>query len=238
VLVEQEMSFDRLAPHYRWMEWLLAGGKLQRCRTAFIDALPDVRHALLIGEGNGRFLREFLLRQPCAQVTCLDASKPMLEEARRRASDSKWVKFVCSDVSEWNAPPGVFDLVVSNFFLDCFQPVQIDLIAGKVSDALVEDGHWLVTDFCEPPGGWRKWRARIILRTMYWFFRWATDLPARRLTAPEAILASNGFKLLARRTFEWGLLHSDLWMRERSGPFLREQPIQHAREPIGASNSR
>jgi hypothetical protein len=112
------------------------------------------------------------------------------------------------------------------------------LIAEKVSDALAEDGHWLVTDFCEPPGGWRKWRARIILRTMYWFFRWATDLPARRLTAPEAILASNGFKLLARRTFEWGLLHSDLWVQERSTTFTLKQRIRQPGEAIFALNSR
>ena len=27
------MSFDRLAPHYTWMEAVLAGPRLQRCRT-------------------------------------------------------------------------------------------------------------------------------------------------------------------------------------------------------------
>ena len=57
---ERDMSFDHLAPHYRWMEWLLAGSKPQRCRTTFLDTLPTARHALLLGEGNGRFLREFL----------------------------------------------------------------------------------------------------------------------------------------------------------------------------------
>ena len=46
------MSFDLLAPHYRWMEFILAGEKLQRCRTAFLDELPAARNILLVGEEN------------------------------------------------------------------------------------------------------------------------------------------------------------------------------------------
>ena len=56
------MSFDLLAPHYRWMEWVLAGEKLQRCRTAWLEVLPAPARVLILGEGNGRFL-EALMRQ-------------------------------------------------------------------------------------------------------------------------------------------------------------------------------
>src|SRR5687768_4095337 len=80
----QGMSFDRLAPHYRWLEWILAGPKLQRCRTAFLPVITPPRHALLIGEGNGRFLVELLRAHPCVRVLCVDASARMLECARAR----------------------------------------------------------------------------------------------------------------------------------------------------------
>ena len=207
------MSFDRLAPHYRWMEWLLAGRKLQRCRTTFLDALPPVQHALLLGEGNGRFLRELLLKEPGARVTCVDASKQMLSEARRRARADERVRFVCCDVMAWTPRRDQFDLVVSNFFLDCFRADQIEAIVQKIRTVLTDDARWLIADFSEPHRGWRKWRARTILRAMYWFFRRATKLPAKDLTAPDTILARYGFELRARRTFEWGLLQSDLWAR-------------------------
>ena len=55
-------------------------------------------------------------------------------------------------------------------------------------------------------------RARAILEVMYLFFQWAVALPASELTAPDLLLAQCGFKLRERRTFEWGLLHSDLWV--------------------------
>jgi ubiquinone/menaquinone biosynthesis C-methylase UbiE len=232
------MSFDRLAPHYRWMEWLLAGGKLQRCRTMFLCTLPPVRHALLLGEGNGRFLREFLRRQPGARITCLDASARMLKEAIRRAGGDNRVTFVCGNVMEWEPPNNEFDLVVSNFFFDCFQLDQIEQIVRKTRDALTSDARWLIADFCEPERGWRKWRARLILQAMYCFFRRATDLPADRLNAPNAILGRNGFELRARGTFEWGLLHSDVWVRRRVETDVSERPSRTARQPVGVINSR
>jgi ubiquinone/menaquinone biosynthesis C-methylase UbiE len=231
------MSFDRLAPHYRWMEWLLAGGKLQRCRTTFLDTLPTARHALLLGEGNGRFLREFLLKQPGARVTCIDASPCMLKEARRRVRADERVTFVCCDVTEWEPPKGEFDVVVSNFFLDCFRPEQIGLIAEKISAALTDDARWLIADFCERRSGWRKWRARVILQAMYWFFRRATALPTGRLTVPDTILARHGFELQARRTFEWGLLQSDLWVRRRVEAQVCNEAVPRRGEPTFALNS-
>jgi hypothetical protein len=32
------MNFERLAPHYRWLERIFAGGLMQRCRTKIILA--------------------------------------------------------------------------------------------------------------------------------------------------------------------------------------------------------
>src|SRR6202008_2184922 len=81
---EARSGFDLLAPHYRWMEWMLAGPKLQRCRTAFLHAIPSPQSVLLLGEGNGRLLVELLRRYPGAQVTCVDASARMLGCARAR----------------------------------------------------------------------------------------------------------------------------------------------------------
>ncbi len=76
------MSFDRLAPWYRWMELLCAGQKLQRGRIAFLGQIPPPRHILLPGEGHGRTLRECRRRFPEARITCVDASAGMIAQAR------------------------------------------------------------------------------------------------------------------------------------------------------------
>ena len=215
------MSFDRLAPHYRWMEWLLAGGKLQRCRTAFIRQIPAPRHVLMLGEGNGRCLVELLRAHPAASIVCVDASARMLSCAHARVRAHGFgearIEFIHADVLCWQPPVEQFDLLVSHFFLDCFTAEQLAALVPRLAAAAAPDARWLLADFSEPPSGLAKWRARWILRAMYFFFRRVAGLSASHLTPPDAFLERGGFSLCERRLSEWGLLHSDVWRRAATG---------------------
>ena len=121
------MSFDLLAPHYRWMEAVLAGDKLQKCRIHWLDSVRHCRRALLVGEGNGRFLEVCAERLPDAQFTVVDASPKMLREAEmrwRNAGGDNRATFIHATL------PGLklsrsFDLVVTNCFFDCFNREQL-----------------------------------------------------------------------------------------------------------------
>lgn len=218
------MSFDLLAPHYRWLEWVLAGGKLQRCRTAHIDVIPEPRQALLVGEGNGRLLCQLAARFPRTRFTCVDASAKMLRAAKNRLQlrglGGTSVEFIHADILDWE-PDGSFDLIVTHFFLDCFQPEQLARIVPRLAAAAAPGANWLVADFREPQSGWRKWRARLVLKSMYLFFQAVTRLPARSLASPDPLLKQSGFMLARRSIFEWGLLHSDLWLLDGS-PLKRQ----------------
>ena len=78
------MSFDRLAPYYRAMECMLAGGRLQQCRVAWLGEVCASGNILLVGEGHGRFLETCVRRFPSAHIVCVDASMGMLQVAERR----------------------------------------------------------------------------------------------------------------------------------------------------------
>lgn len=253
------MSFDLLAPHYRWLEFVLAGNKLQRCRTAYLAefgsrlwrgptaahtlaaASPvslaartselhptsslstnhppsEVNHILLLGEGNGRFLVECRRRLKEARITCVDASASMLKSAGRRLLHSGLgtgrTEFVHADVLHWTPPRQKFDLIVTHFFLDCFQREQLECIVAKLAAAASPQAGWWLADFRIPPRGLPRWRAAAIHHLMYGFFRVVTRLPARELTPPDDLLRAQGFVLCERRLSEWGLLHSDHWQRE------------------------
>lgn len=209
------MSFDTLAPYYRIMEWVTAGGVLQRCRIAFLAEAGNSRRALLLGEGPGRFLAELLRTNPRVEVTCVERSPRMIEEARKRLNESELARvlFVQADALTWQPPRSTFDLVVTNFFLDCFRCEELAELVAKVSASTTADARWLLADFREPDSGWRRWRARAVLALMYGFFRVATGLSASRLTPPEEFLEASGFRLAARRLAKFGLAHSDLWRR-------------------------
>lgn len=207
--------FDVLAPHYDWMEAVLAGRKLERCREALIGYLPEVRNVLLVGEGHGKFLAEILRRNPEAEITCVDASARMLEVSRGRLErmglPHERVRFVCADVREAELP--VSELVVTNFFLDCLTEEQLEAVTRRLSDCLRPGGRWLVADFQIPPTGWKRVRAQWIHWLMYRFFRAVTRLPASGMHQPAPYLQRSGLMCEERREFDWGLLYSELWRK-------------------------
>jgi Methyltransferase domain len=211
------VSFDSLAPFYRTMEAVLAGRVMQNCRTSFLEEAVGRHRALLLGEGPGRFLTELLRTAPHLKVTVVEQSPGMIREAKRRTEreglDASRVEFLAVDALTWSPCIRGFDLIVTHFFLDCFGPVELENLIGKLVESATEDARWLLADFCIPERGWRRLRARAIHAAMYAFFRATTGLSAKRVTPPDNLLRNAGFQLTKRRLFSLGLIHSELWMR-------------------------
>ena len=212
------MSFDALAPHYRWMEFVLAGNKLQRCRIAFLARVAGARNVLILGEGNGRFLTACCRALPTARITCIDGSAAMLTHARdrlrRQGLALERIEFVHADALVWPPPQAGFDLVVTHFFLDCFSADELSRLIATITKAATREAAWLIADFQVPPGGLSRFRALATHRLMYLFFRAAAGLSARTLVNPDHFLQTHGFVLRARQVTEWGLLRTDWWVRE------------------------
>ena len=211
------MSFDALAPHYRWMEWLCAAGQLQRCRAAQLEAITDPHHVLIYGEGNGRFLLAFCQQFPAAQITCVDASDVMLrlakERLRRAGVPSDRITFLHVDALTWQPPKAQFDLIVTHFFLDCFTNEELQSLMPLIATAAAPQARWLIGDFHVPDHPLMRLAARAVLASLYFFFRFATKLSASELTPPDDHLREAGFELKSRHDLMLGLLQSSLWRR-------------------------
>ena len=214
------MSFDRLAPHYRWMEFLLAGQKLQACRSAWLARVPDSREVLIVGEGPGRFLALCATVLPEARIVCVDASAAMLARAQsawqQAGGRADRITFVHARLPEWQPETQRFDLIVTHFFLDCFPPRLLQEVVATLSAGATPAARWLLADFQLPQGGMRRIRARVVLAAAYAFFRLATRLPASQLSFPDHQLMNHGFRREHWLEADWGLLRSDLWTRPKS----------------------
>lgn len=114
---------------------------------------------------------------------------------------------------DWTPGDGNYDLVSTNFFLDCFRAEQLEQIFFRLATAMSPDANWLIADFQNAATGWKRLRSRVILLSMYRFFRMATGLPAKQLVSPDPFLERAGFQLHRRTESEWRLLHSDWWIR-------------------------
>lgn len=208
------MSFDILAPHYTWMEKVLAGSRLQRCRIRWLPDVAEPQRVLILGVGHGHFLRACARRFPQAEIVSVDASARMLERAQANVAEkSSRLKFIHARLPEWTPEPESYDVISTHFFLDCFPPDELARVVASVAGGARASAAWLVADFAIPARGWSRVRARAIHAGMYAFFRPVTGVRARRVTPPDALLQAHGFQLVRRASAEWGLLHSDLWQR-------------------------
>jgi len=195
-------DFDAVARWYRYLEWAGFGGALWRRRVEFLPELRGARRVLMAGEGDGRFLRAFLVDNPDAAVTYVDASPRMLALARMRA-DSGRVRFLQRDLSTGCAVEEEFDAIVTHFFLDCFGDDEVADVVRRLGQARM----WVVSEFQTP-----HWVGRGIVRALYVFFRITTGLRVKQLPEYAVALRSAGFVLRQRRQAWGGLLVSELWL--------------------------
>ena len=210
------MSFDRLAPHYRWLETVGFGSVLQKARTRWIETVPRPKRVLTVGEGTGRFVCEFVRVHRDAVVDCVDTSARTLELARLCIPDGvNRVRFFEQDILSWT-PPGYYDLLVTNFILDCFPQKELQLIVRKLAGLATPGAYWLLADFCIPKTSFARVHATIWLAILYWFFRTTTEVRAKRLVDPTPELKANGFVCLKRSQWRLGLVKSELWQNARA----------------------
>lgn len=219
------VNFDRVAKPYRWLETIVFGGQLQAVRCVFVRQIPERKIALLVGEGDGRFLEELRRAQPDLQIDCLDASAKMLALARSRVGDEK-VQFLQTDVRAVTLPKARYDLVVTHFFLDCFDAIELSEVVQKLAAAATEEAIWLIADFHEPARGWRRCWGRLLIATMYLFFRFAAGLKVRCLVDYAPLLRAEGFALTNEIVAPNEMISSQKWVRparrpDRSSPSSR-----------------
>jgi ubiquinone/menaquinone biosynthesis C-methylase UbiE len=192
------VSFDRLAKSYQTLETLRFGGRLQACRVAGLSWLAPPREVLLLGEGNGRFLLELVRTFDEASIHVIDASPAMLTQARKRVATHApaaldRIRFQQGRVPHFDLDPNFYDLLVTNFFLDCFDRDALDRLLPFLDRSLTSEATWLYADFCLPERPVRRLRARFWLTVMYRFFRLTTDLRARALVDPLPALRELGW---------------------------------------------
>lgn len=209
---EAPANFDRIARPYRWLEYLAFGPFLERCRFCRIPQLTSARRALILGDGDGRFLARLLTANRALHADIVDLSPAMLRLLQARVA----AIHACDRISIHHAnalaftPTGTCDLVVTHFFLDCFSTAEVNSIIQTIRPHLAPNALWLVSEFAIP-SGLAALPAKSIVASLYAAFHLITGLRTRALPNHTAAFAQNGFTLLHRKTFLRGLLISELW---------------------------
>ncbi len=207
--------FDRVARLYQAMEYLSFGRMLERCRFHHTLSLSNCRRALILGDGDGRFLAQLLVAAPDLSADAVDASPAMLQMLRARAEKAgaaNRVCTICANARCFTPRNGPYDLVATHFFLDCLTEEEAHRLIARVRPHLAPGAHWMVSEFQVPEGSWlRSALAQIIIDGLYAAFRVLTGLRVRRIPPWRVLLAKHGFRRTASQTWLGSLLVSELW---------------------------
>jgi demethylmenaquinone methyltransferase/2-methoxy-6-polyprenyl-1,4-benzoquinol methylase len=143
-------SYEWIASIYDWTVATFTGGKNLATRLAQLDDLKRGDRVLYIGVGSGEDALE--AARNGVEITCLDLSAGMVEQARDRFAEAQLPgEFVCDDIMHY-APEQPFDAVVCNFFLNIFtRPVMEQVLARAVS-LVRPGGKLLIADFAPARG--------------------------------------------------------------------------------------
>jgi cyclopropane fatty-acyl-phospholipid synthase-like methyltransferase len=209
--MRQLARFDRLAQLYFWMEYFSFGPYLQRCRSLRLRELDRRERALVYGDGDGRFLRELAGAARALQITAVDASEAMLRRARLRVPANASVRWVQADARQWEPPRSQFDLIVSHFFLDCFDEEETAGIVNRINAAAADDAIWMISEFAIPRGPVAGRAGRLIVGALYLAFGRMTGLTVRQLPDYAGVLRHAGWQLEDHQELLRGLLVSEVW---------------------------
>jgi ubiquinone/menaquinone biosynthesis C-methylase UbiE len=207
-------DFNRLARIYQWMEALSFGPWLWGCRCAWLDSLKsrDPKHALVLGDGDGRFTAKLLRTCPGIHVDAVDASSAMLQATLKRAApDAARLRVFLADARKLEPPHPPYDLIVTHFFLDCLTTAEVQALATTLSRAATPDAQWLVSEFAVPRNGFGRLIAQPLVSLLYFAFARLTGLAQRSLPDHRSALSQSGFTLFHQRAWLGGLLSSELW---------------------------
>jgi ubiquinone/menaquinone biosynthesis C-methylase UbiE len=210
------MNCDWIAPYYQTLEHLSFGGQLERSRFAFLSEVQMARRAIVCGGGDGRFLARLLQANPRVQVDFVDLSERMIQLARKRVASlgpafQERVWFYQGDIATFEPSSGGYDLIVTNFFLDCFTDAELAEVVSRLASWGTPEGRWIVSDFRQAKGlAGRIWTSAIICG-LYAAFRITTGLSVSSLPNYVAALQRQGFQLCWEERTLGGLLYSSLW---------------------------
>lgn len=215
-------NFDPIARPYRWLEYLSFGPFLERCRYHWVEKLANRRHALVLGDGDGRFTARLLASNREIQAVAVDSSGEMLRLLTQRVAGLG--EEAAARLQTWRGDAVAFDpqvvpnkaqydLIATHFFLDCLSGDEVCSLIGSLAPHLAPDAIWLVSEFAIPKGEPLGFAARLLIAWLYFCFGRITGLQVRRLPDYAAALRAAGFAVGDRKSHLGGILVSEVWSR-------------------------
>ncbi|GAB4107676.1 hypothetical protein GCM10028791_01220 [Echinicola sediminis] len=169
--------YDRVAAFYDRMALAVLGKSYQKSKGAFLNEILPGSTVLYIGGGSGVNLPVISEKAGVTgKVFFVEASEKMLERAKKQKRIEKCGNLVFLHQTEFSKlPEVVFDVVVTQYFLDVLSDPQINGLFKEMERRSHAHSKWLLVDFFDLPE--RRWLQFLMIS----FFRMVTRHPRKDL---------------------------------------------------------
>lgn len=214
----RKSNFDVIARPYKTFEYLTFGNMLEKTRFHYLPEIAHCKNALVLGDGDGRFLSRLLAANQNLHATAVDSSTTMLRLLRRRCeaniTDCKQrLRIIQSDALTFT-PTETYDLIVTHFFLDCFSQEDLRLLIHRLVPSLAPEAWWLVSEF-RIPDGVLAFPAGLLIRSLYLAFHILTGLRTTQLPDYGSDFRRSHLMKSVFHHHYGGILTSEIWQKEK-----------------------
>lgn len=196
-------NFNRVSSYYDPLSRLIFGNSLRHSQILYLDDIPENGNVLILGGGTGWLLAELLRKKPSVNVWYVDAASAMIGLAKKKVSGLPHERIRFIHGTQDAIPAEVrFDAAITYFLMDLFTTPTVFDIISKVKNALVPEGLWLMTDFVKTEKRWH----RMLLKSMYYFFRHTSGVEAKELPPWEPLMLASGLSIEKEEFFYNGFI--------------------------------
>lgn len=199
-------GFNVLASVYSKLGYFIFGNSLQKAQLHFFSHIRPTDNVLILGGGDGIFLKALLAAHPNLHIDYIDISPRMTALAKQKAPPGSHVNFIVG--TEKDIPNTQYAVVITNFYLDLFSDKTLKTIIEKIQRHLHPDARWLATDFVN-----EKWWHHIMLWLMYRFFRITAGIEAELLPDWQRCLTTEIEEKTIHKKFYGGFVITTIFYR-------------------------
>jgi len=206
-------NYDLIADYYDGLSRLVFLNRQTKAQMEQLSHLKPGSSILIIGGGTGWILDELTKLFPSGlSITYIEISGKMLERSKKRDLGNNKVTFLNLPIEEFESKK-TFDVIQTAFLFDNFSEERAKKVFEKLDGFINPVGLWLFCDFQYDKKPGRSWQW-LLLKSMYLFFKFISDVEADELVNMEATFAGFGYDQLNSETYYGNFIKAIVYRKE------------------------
>lgn len=190
-------NYNNSAWFYDALSMMVYGRALMNAQEYLVEYIPAHARVLIAGGGTGRILESITRKwSQGLDIVYVEIAPQMMVLSKKRNIGRNTITYINAAIED-TILAADFDVVFTPFLFDNFTGQSFRKIFKHIAGCLKPGGLWLNCDF-QLTG---RWWQRVLLQSMFVFFRIICRIEGRRLSAIEQQFNHDGYRLIAGKNF-------------------------------------